>query len=264
MADFFTKTHEKYPDPVTRDKIEFKGKIKSVSYSGMSTYEQCEYALYLNKVKSIEGIGSPAMDRGSLMHNALERYVNGKDEELNWSMFKAKYSHQDIIETFRDEYLTGLCIPELKLAFNKNMKPVHWVASNMWLRGAIDIVLWHDETKKQCSLYDYKSGSNQSGAKHRSQLMLYALMMFITYPELEFIRTAPIYLDHKVAIFYTDFRRSDLDLLWPRYLQRLQAVTKARTFTPNPNGFTCRFCQHKKAQEALNQTEPACEFAYIG
>ena len=264
MAGFFTKTHENYPDPVTPETITFKGRIKSVSFSTMSTYEQCEYAAYLSKVKAIEGVGSVAMDRGSLMHTALEMYVKGEWDEFDWSMFKSKTYHQDLIEKFRDQYLTNLCIPELKLAFHKNMKPVKWDAKNMWLRGAIDIVLWDDKTKKQCSIYDYKSGSNQSAAKHRSQLMLYALMMFIRYPELEFIRSAPIYLDHRASIFYTDFRRSDLNILWPRYLHRLQTVTKAKTFTPNPNGFTCRFCQHKKIQEDLNQTEPACEFAYIG
>ena len=101
-------------------------------------------------------------------------------------------------------------------------------------------------------------------AKHRSQLMLYAMMMFLAYPELQKIKCAAIYLDIKKDLFFTDFTRSDLDILWTRYKWRLQQVTDCQDFQPNPNGFTCKWCQHKKPQPDLGQDKRACEFAHGG
>jgi len=141
------------------------------------------------------------------------------------------------------------------------MKTTKWDAKNVWLRGMIDVVKW--ESKTHCTIYDYKTGSNQSAAKHRSQLMLYSLLMFIRYPKLETIEATPIYLDQRIDNFYTSYTRNDVDLFWPRYLKRLQAVTECQDFQPNPNGFTCKWCQHKIKQEGLGQTKPACEFAYV-
>jgi RecB family exonuclease len=150
---------------------------------------------------------------------------------------------------------------EYPLAFTKDLKSCKWDSKNVWLRAAIDVVL--RKSKKAVVLYDYKTGSNQSAAKHRSQLMLYALLYMLKHTNIEHVEVAAIYLDLKLDNFYTSYTRNDIDLYWPRYLGRLQAVTDCRTFEPNPNGFTCKWCQHKKINEQLGQTKPACEYACL-
>jgi len=197
------------------------------------------------------------------LHKLLEDYVLGTVDKVNWKLFKAGNYHAPIIDSFHEAHSTKprTCVPELQLAFTKNMKKTTWDAKNVWLRAMIDVVRWQGH--KHCVIYDYKTGSNQSAAKHRAQLMLYALLMLIRYPKLETIEVTAIYLDQRVDNFYTSYIRNDLDLYWPRYLKRLQAVTECEDFQPNPNGFTCKWCQHKIKQEGLGQTKPACEFAYV-
>lgn len=261
---FFTKTHDtndlipNTPDPA------FTGMVPTVSFSGMSKFETCPYALFLDKVSQVGSVGSTAMDRGSLLHELLESYINGDINELPWSKFKSGDYHADLIEALREDKIKGLCHPEYILAVTVDMKETTWDAPDVWLRGAIDILNYHDESEQLAIVLDWKSGNNQSTAKHRSQLMLYCLVLFILKPDLQAIRAAPVYLDHKEELFYTEFTRADVDLLWERYYQRLRAVTDAREFLPNPNAFTCRWCQHKAIQPTLNQTEPACKFAHRG
>ena len=264
MADFFTNKHHDYPDTKPTQQVLFTGQVPSVSFSTLSTFEQCPYAVYLNKVVKIQGISGPAADRGSKLHELLEQYVLGNTSEINWKAFKAGDYHAPIIDSFRAAHSAKpkSCVPELLLAFKKDLSKCKWDAKDVWLRGAIDVALFDGRTK--ATLYDYKSGSNSSAAKHRAQLMLYALLMFIRYPKLETIRVAAMYLDLKLDVFYTNYTRSDVDLYWPRYLARLQAVTNCDNFQPNPNGFTCKWCQHKKVQTDLLQVVPACEFAYVG
>tara|TARA_R110000803_G_scaffold79057_3_gene144497 strand:- start:25529 stop:26326 length:798 start_codon:yes stop_codon:yes gene_type:complete len=264
MASFFSDTHLAHPEPEQTPQILYQGQVQSVSFSTLSTFEKCPYAIYLSKVTGIPGMSGPAADRGSKLHEMLEDYVQGTRPDVNWSTMKSNDHYAPIIESFKEGYATGMVMPELKLAFTKDMIVTDWDKPDAWLRGAIDVTEYLNVKKTKAILYDYKSGQDSMAAKHRSQLMLYALMMFIAYPELEEIKCAAIYLDIKKELFFTDFTRNDLDILWSRYQWRLQQVTECQNFKPNPNGFTCKWCQHKKIQPELGQTAPACEYAHRG
>lgn len=261
MANFFSNTHKKYPTPQHSDKptIEYQGQIPSVSFSTLSNFEQCPYRVYLSKVHNggCAAIGSKAMDRGSQIHQMLEQYVRGEINKVTWSAMKSGKYYASLIEEFKNAYTTGNCHPELDLAFTKNMKQCEWTANEVWLRGAIDVALFSNDGT-HVDIYDYKTGSDYSTVKHRSQLMLYACMMFIVYPKLITLRSSPIYLDHSKKLFRTDYHRNDLEIFWGRFNERLQKVTDATEFPPNPNAFTCKWCQHREPQPTLDQTEPLC------
>jgi len=265
MAGFFSNTHHKYPTPIdpATPQIKYQGTIRSVSFSTLSTFEQCPYHVYLSKVHNggCKPLGSTAMNRGSQIHEMLEAYVNGVSDKVTWSAMKSRKYYAPIIEEFRETRIKGLCFPELDLAFTKEMQKTDWMAPNAWLRGAIDIAVFNKD-KTHCDIYDYKTGSNRSAVKHRSQLMLYACMMFILYPKLQTLRCAAIYLDHRSQPFFTDYHRQDLDLFWPRFKARLLKVTDAVEFLPNPNAFTCAYCSHKEIRTDLNHTKPLCDWAH--
>ena len=261
---FFSNSHELVPEPITdqNDYSYCAGSIDNVSFSGLMVFESCPYHLYLDKVSKIPGISNAAANRGSEIHDMLEKYVNGTidETEINWSLMKSNVYHQNLINTFRKDYEVGLVIPELKYAINKKLKPTKWDSKTLFHRGAIDVVLFKDSSKKQAVIFDYKTGQTGKSVVHRSQLMLYSLMMFILYPKLEDISASPIYLDHKQDPFYTSLKRSDFDLFWPRWKTRLSAVTDATVFPAQPNRFNCKWCPHKATREDINQTEPACAF----
>jgi hypothetical protein len=260
MSKFFSKTHEQFPVLPNEDLKFCEGQITSISFSGLSKAEQCLYHLFLDKVSLIPGISGAAADRGSMLHNILEEFVNGTTDALAWSKLKSKVYHKLLIDGFKEDFNNGLCIPELKFAITSDLKITKWDAKNMWLRGAIDVVVFETPQKLRAAIYDYKSGRNSNSAKHRSQLLLYAMMMFLMYPKLEHIRSAPIYIDHSTNPFHTEFVRADFDLFWPRFEARFKRITNSTHFPPNPNRFSCQWCQHKVAQESLGQTEPACKF----
>jgi len=264
MAGFFSSTHNQYPEPIKpeQDYTYCTGSINNISFSGLMQFEKCPYSLFLNKVSQIPGVSGAAANRGSTIHDMLEKYVKGEidETEIEWKLLKSTTYHKPLIDTLRKDYEQGLVIPEFKYAINTKLKPVEWDATNMWHRGAIDVVLFESSKQKRATIFDYKTGQTGKTVIHKSQLMLYALMMFIHFPKLEFIQSSPIYLDHKKALFYNNFTRPDFDLFWPRWESRFRQVTEATIFPPRPNKFNCLWCQHKAPQEELNQIEPACEW----
>jgi len=267
MSGFFSKTHESIPEPIT-DQNDYRyctGSIDNVSFSGLMTFERCPYALFLDKVSKIPGVSGPAATRGSSIHDMLKQYVNGTldETEINWNLMKSGSYHKNLIDTFRKDYEQGLVIPEFKYAINKKLKPTKWDSQTMWHRGAIDLVLFKTLKKKQAVMFDYKTGKMNKTVVHRSQLLLYALMLFIHFPKLEDITSSPLYLDFKVDPFYTTFKRSDLDLFLPRWVTRFKQVTEATVFPARPNKFNCMWCQHKTPQAELNQVEPSCSFGVM-
>lgn len=232
---------------------EQSGLIKATSYSGVKQFEKCPHALYLNKIERVPMVGSPAMDRGSQLHLELEEYIDGT---LDAPTAAAKH-YPDLIDSFRKEYEVGKCTPEEKWAFNTHFEEVDWMAFNCWIRIILDVRVMHD--KHSASIYDFKSGKwDGDPAGHRSQLMLYALFTFLKYPELEHIRAAPIYIDHKKDLHYAEYTRADLETFLPNWLKRIKTVTMATEFPPKPSQWSCKWCQHCRPQEELKQEHPSC------
>jgi len=237
---------------------EQSGLVKATSYSGIKKFEQCPHALFLDKVERVPMVGSPAMDRGSQLHLELEEYINGTRDTLT----KAGQHYPDLLESFRESYMKGNCIPEEKWAFNVDFEPVEWMAFDCWMRIILDVKVMHDETS--ASIYDFKSGKwDGDPAGHRSQLMLYALFTLLKFPKIEHIRAAPIYIDHKKELFYAEYTRADLDVFLPNWIKRITAVTTEVEFAPKPSNWACKWCQHRNPQKDLNQQYPSCEFGAV-
>jgi len=262
MADFFTTSHELVPEPEGYSKQVYKGEPSSVSFSGLKTFEKCSYALYLDKVACIPRTSGPAAKRGTELHSLIENYIDGTTDNLKYELFKSKDYHKEMIEGLRTDHQSGLCTPEMKFGFTYDWIPCGFDDPNMKLRGLIDIVNFFDDERKGALVLDWKSGSDMAGASHRDQLLLYCLCIFKMFPELEYIKSAPVYIDHRKPIFYNEYLRKELDLLWPRYAERMRRVLDCREFVPNPSAYACRWCSHRVAQESIGQTEPACEWGY--
>lgn len=261
MTEFFTDKHLDSDSPVVSDgkPQPVYGEVHSVSFSTLQDYERCPYKVFLAKGRGIPRVGNEYTERGSHCHELLEHYVMGELDVLPWDVFRSEIYHETLIESFRAAYLNDQCIPELKYSFTEDMKETEWEAPDMWLRGAIDVVVLLDGWK-DIAIYDYKTGSNKSSAKHRDQLMLYALLMMIKYPEIESIKSAPIYLDHRQEPFLNNYNRNDLQLLWPRYHERLKRVTNTTEWIANPNRFNCNWCSYSTPQPEIGQEEPACMY----
>ena len=89
------------------------------SYSRLATFKKCpakfKYS-YIDKVDMPFEV-SPAMERGTEIHNSLEAFMNGHTEQL----------HPDIHEHYGQFFFSlranYTCQPEAKWAFNWELEP---------------------------------------------------------------------------------------------------------------------------------------------
>ena len=76
--------------------------------------------------------------------------------------------------------------------------------------------------------------------------MLYAIVTFLRYPELQHIRVENWYtdLDEKMDRNYS---REDAMRFLPRWTERGNIMTTQKDFLPSPSKPTCKFCPYKKS-----------------
>lgn len=208
--------------------------IKSVSFSKLQDYEQCPYRCKLKHVDRIPEEKYPAAERGTAIHQMAEDYVNGKLRSLPTELMK----FMDEFEVLRREYKGKHVSLEGEWGFDPEWLPTQYKTA--WLRMKGDAILFkgaHDAV-----VVDYKTGhSYGKEVTHGQQVQLYAIATFILYPELQNITVELWYLDKDEMTQRTYTRLEAL-----RYVQswdkRLKKVTNAKTFPPNANWISCKYC----------------------
>lgn len=110
-------------------------------------------------------------------------------------------------------------------------------------------------TPQHARVIDYKTGRRQGNeVKHTEQGQIYQLSTFLRFPELEEV---------SVEFWYTDLGETDRKhyvreqgvAYFDKYHSRLNAVTDATEFPPNPNAFSCKWCAYRGN---------ACEYGVSG
>lgn len=146
-----------------------------LSWSRIDAYLRCPRKLYIDRIKGIKQEETPAMLLGKAVHEALEIWVNTKDN--NKALEKLDFLED--YETARLRYYSGRSMlkglnpraTEIKFGLTYDLKPTDFFAEDCFLRGVIDLV-----TKSDFGLeiYDYKSGWSKPDPR---QIFLYALAL---------------------------------------------------------------------------------------
>ena len=164
-------TQEKRPDTLKPLEVpEQLGELKAWSYSALKVFEQCAYRSYIAKVKKIQEDSGPAAERGTMIHQQAEDYVNGTLGEFPDTLKKFKSEFEEL----RDGYADAKVELEGEWGFDINWQPVGWMEKNTWARIKLDALVHQDETSAR--VIDYKTGKkfgNEIG--HSQQALLYAL-----------------------------------------------------------------------------------------
>lgn len=228
------------------------GPVPAWSFSSLTRYESCPYAVYLSKVEKAPDPSGPAADRGSAIHKECEDYIQGftSEQTSNMKRFSA------LIDSLREKYADGIVEIEQDWAFDREWSVTGWSAPDCWARVKLDVMLHESETSGR--VYDWKTGKKFGNeVKHSQQLQLYAIAAFIRYPKLEFVDGRMIYLDkgEELSMQYT---REQALMFKPRWESRAFRLTTATDFQPKPSTHNCRWCAHGKIQEG--RTEPACKW----
>lgn len=218
--------------------------IISWSHSSLSNFEKCRL---LAKLKHLDRIPEPARelrpgqtefanDRGTRIHDHAERFVDGREAKQIPEMkeFAVEFDH------LRHLHTKGMVSLEGEWAMDKHWEPTDWRSG--WHRSKVDAIVIPHPT--EAIIIDYKSGKKFGNEiKHAEQTQLYALNAVLRYPELELVTTELWYLDAKELTRGT-FTRDQVLRFKAGWNRRGTAMTSATDFPPNPNVFSCQFCQY--------------------
>ena len=222
-------------------------KIRSWSYSRLLDFEACPL---MAKLKIIDKIPEPerplppgktehANDRGTRVHNECELYVRGEGPLPQ----EARY-FEDEFKSLAAKFKKGMVSLEGEWGFDKQWQPVDWKLA--WLRTKLDANIHLSNT--HAAVVDYKTGRKFGNeVKHGEQLQMYALAVFLRYPQVEHVTAELWYLDVNDLTRLDVTRPIGLRQLKP-FDKRGRKMTEATEFPANPNAHSCRYCPYHPAK----------------
>jgi len=210
-------------------------------------FEKCRY---LAKLKYVDKIPEPprplpmgklehANDRGTRVHDAAERFVQGGVE-----LVPELHKRRPQFEELKKLYAEGKVQLEGEWAFTSEWAPVAWDAADAWVRMKLDALVRTSATTAR--VIDYKTGRrNGNEVKHTEQGQLYQLGTFMRYPELDAITVEFWYVDHVDEDMISRYSRAQGMAYFDKYQKRLQAMSDCSDFKPNPNVYSCKWCPYR-------------------
>ncbi len=220
--------------------------LTQASYSKLTVFEACKFHADLSYNQRIPEPERPlppgktehANDRGTRIHEGAERFVQGGVELIP----ELKKFDKEFLKA-RELFAAGKASTEGDWAFTRNWEPVAWMSNDVWVRIKCDLVVHLNE--EEAVVIDYKSGKRYGNElKHGEQLQLYTVATLLKFPLLQKVTSELWYLDLDDLQSMTFSRSQGLRFL-PNFEKRLDGMTGASAFPPNPNGFSCKWCPYK-------------------
>jgi CRISPR/Cas system-associated exonuclease Cas4 (RecB family) len=214
-------------------------KITAWSYSRWAEYMQCPRKAMYKCVMKLKEPGSPAMDRGSEIHNKLEKYLKGEAKLLpeEAKLLKVKY---ETIKKAKPEV-------ELSVAFTDKWEKTDWFNwQHAWCRVKIDALAPPLVENPVVSIYDHKTGKEKEHGEYRDQLELYGLTGLLLYPIAEKAKSSLLFVDSGKEVLGEEYPRKDVEKLQKKWILRTKAMLSDIKFKPTP-GFHCRYCHFRKS-----------------
>jgi RecB family exonuclease len=194
---------------------------RALSYSRANTFDECPAkfkAEYL--VERRGGTAEPYLVIGSFVHEALDRYVKFLKEIHASSDFDklddiadelwnshhrgslpmdARSEIRDLLIKAREmlvfEDIGKVHAAEVKLAVDKDWKPVDYESDRAWVRGKVDRIDIDEEDNVK--IVDYKSGYRIVGVSDSWQIKLYARLMLAYMPAATTMDVELAYIRHR-------------------------------------------------------------------
>lgn len=201
------------------------------SYSSWSTYNKCaaryRYA-YLDRLPGDPP--SPQMERGTRIHESLEKYFLGEAKRLDKEVHAQNGLYVSQIKGVHD--------PEWKWGLTKKLEPTDFDAQDAYVRGVIDL-----RTAGEASLHLHEWKTGKMYEEHADQGHLYGMVGLLDSP-VETVKVTVRYLDFGTG---TDFvyPQSELKMMQARWKDRFKKMDRDKTFAPNPS-YLCRWCPYNR------------------
>lgn len=214
------------------------------SFSKLMMYEGCALRF---KLKYIDRLPEPPqpenspLERGSRIHDHLEKFVKGDTPSLKGIEAKQIDAFEKPLEHLRVLYSDGMAIAEDDWWFDTDWTPCE--KPNVWLWSKLDFNV-HDEANGLTIVGDYKSGKSAYKAlEHVQQVQLYGAVAALRQEWAETIVAELWYVDEGWVRSNTFTREQALKFVG-RFNQRVERMYGDRFFRPNANKITCKWCPY--------------------
>lgn len=212
--------------------------VTAWSYSRYADYEQCPARFKYKHIDQLpEPTGSPAMERGTLIHKLAEDYATGVLKKLPPELkhfgdqFKQLRSLNILVEQnwgFKSDWsFTGRA---------------DWFGPDVWLRVKADVAILYDDDTAE--VIDHKTGRKYE--TNKDQVELFALATKMRFPNITHVTTRLWYLDQpKDNEVILEYEEADFARIQKTWTKRVVPMFKDRKFAPTPND-KCKWCAFSK------------------
>jgi hypothetical protein len=213
------------------------------SLSKLGTFTKCRRRFLYAYIQQRPGAKGAAAQRGVDQHAIIEDYFLGKTDSLPSDLGHYK------------EWFDSLRLlthnAELQLALLEGWLPAAWEDPKAWWKGVLDLLVRREGT---AWLFDWKTGKIYPD--HLDQKKLYAIAVFISYPDIQEIIAHHVYLD-LLKQTKDIFQREQLPALIKYFDGKLVPYMAAMDsykrgddpdsfFVTNPS-YLCNYCPYSKA-----------------
>jgi hypothetical protein len=201
------------------------------SYSALNAFETCPRRFHLVRSKQVTEPQTEALLHGNQTHKALERHLK-KQEPL-----PEKYA---AYRPYADAILSrpGKLHVEHRVALNNSLRPTEYFASDVWVRGVIDVALVKPD---RAIMFDWKTGAKRPNS---DQMKLFAAIGIASFPYVQKVDTAFVWLQHG-SLTRETFTRADIQTIFQEFrprVGRIEEAIAANTFHPRPSGLCRAHC----------------------
>ena len=104
------------------------------------------------------------------------------------------------------------------------------------LNGIVDYFCFEEDT---CIIIDWKTGKIYKN-KGELQLKLYALWIFLKYPNINTVKSCYYYVEHEEQTEYV-YKREELQQIKDFFLEKIKYISEIETFEKTPH-VNCKYC----------------------
>lgn len=203
-------------------------------YSKLETFEKCPQKFAYMFIDKLPQPGSPAMERGSKMHENIESYLNGWIKDL----IPECQSFKEAIDALKTEQFQA----EQAIGLDKDWNKLpDWFHMATWIRAKADAMYVQDN---KLVVIDFKSGKYR--VPSTDQVELYAIVGGALYPEVVEVFAEYWYLDTG-EVYSRSYTQAELKELRKKFEKRVAPMYVNTNWTPQPS-MDCRWCPYSKTK----------------
>ena len=217
------------------------------SFSRLNDFETCPKSFHEKHIlKSVKFDNtSPHLIKGRDIHEKMERAVKQVIETGGGGFPKEIHSTvpfiQNMVRFARDTSDEPLFLTEQQRAMRENLSETSWFGKDVWVRVIWDWLIIADD---KAIVIDWKTGKPWPD---QGQLKLFAGAAMAAYPQVESVRTAYVYTEHK-KVTRESYEREEYNQIWDEFGERselIQLANESGNWPAKPSTMGCRWCKVK-------------------